>query len=73
MSGITKMDNWKPIEEGDPELERLLIMYFNMENRPQTTITKNSVKIAGVEIKRNQLCPCGSGKKHKKCCLNYKG
>jgi uncharacterized protein YecA (UPF0149 family) len=73
LSGITKMDNWKPIEEGDPELERLLIMYFNMENRPQTIITKNSVKIEGVEIKRNQLCPCGSGKKHKKCCLNYKG
>ncbi|THB75762.1 MAG: zinc chelation protein SecC, partial [Desulfobacteraceae bacterium] len=21
-------------------------------------------------IKRNQPCPCGSGKKYKKCCLN---
>ncbi len=23
-----------------------------------------------MKIKRNQPCPCGSGKKHKKCCLN---
>lgn len=21
------------------------------------------------KLKRNQLCPCGSGKKYKKCCL----
>ena len=25
-----------------------------------------------MKIKRNQPCPCGSGKKHKKCCLNKK-
>lgn len=24
----------------------------------------------GQKIGRNQLCPCGSGKKYKKCCLN---
>ena len=23
-----------------------------------------------MKIGRNQPCPCGSGKKHKKCCLN---
>lgn len=23
----------------------------------------------GIKIKRNQLCPCGSGKKAKRCCL----
>ena len=23
-----------------------------------------------LKINRNQPCPCGSGKKHKKCCLN---
>jgi len=26
--------------------------------------------IAKPKIGRNQPCPCGSGKKHKKCCLN---
>ena len=25
-----------------------------------------------MKISRNQLCPCGSGKKYKKCCLNKK-
>lgn len=24
----------------------------------------------GKEIQRNEPCPCGSGKKFKKCCLN---
>ena len=23
-----------------------------------------------MEIKRNDRCPCGSGKKYKKCCMN---
>jgi len=26
----------------------------------------------GKKIGRNELCPCGSGKKYKKCCLNKK-
>jgi len=25
---------------------------------------------AGVEVGRNDPCPCGSGKKHKKCCAS---
>jgi hypothetical protein len=24
----------------------------------------------GLSVGRNELCPCGSGKKHKKCCMN---
>ncbi len=24
---------------------------------------------AGIKIGRNDLCPCGSGKKYKKCCI----
>lgn len=24
-----------------------------------------------MKIKRNQPCPCGSGKKFKKCCLSF--
>ncbi|MCV9884503.1 SEC-C metal-binding domain-containing protein [Metabacillus halosaccharovorans] len=23
-----------------------------------------------MDISRNDQCPCGSGKKHKKCCMN---
>jgi len=26
--------------------------------------------IGEAKIHRNQLCPCGSGKKYKKCCIN---
>ena len=29
---------------------------------------KNPVKRAGEKVGRNALCPCGSGKKYKKCC-----
>lgn len=33
----------------------------------QDTFIRNEPKIG-----RNQACPCGSGKKYKKCCLNQK-
>jgi len=31
--------------------------------------THSGPVIRGVRIGRNQACPCGSGKKHKKCCM----
>lgn len=34
-------------------------------DRKRQPIRRNTSKIG-----RNQLCPCGSGKKYKKCCLN---
>ena len=36
-----------------------------MLNEESDTIIKSSPKIG-----RNDPCPCGSGKKYKKCCLN---
>ena len=33
---------------------------------PETN--KIDLKYTGKNIKRNELCPCGSGKKYKKCC-----
>jgi preprotein translocase subunit SecA len=35
----------------------------NSEAKPQT------VRSAGVRVGRNDPCPCGSGKKHKNCCM----
>ena len=32
-------------------------------------LTKSRPVVAGRKIGRNDLCPCGSGKKYKKCCL----
>ena len=29
---------------------------------------KQSLKVAGKKVGRNDPCPCGSGKKYKKCC-----
>jgi preprotein translocase subunit SecA len=37
---------------------------FEMEDRIQPLISTSS------KIGRNDPCPCGSGKKYKKCCLN---
>jgi hypothetical protein len=36
---------------------------------PAHNLPKNRLLIAGVKIGRNARCPCGSGKKYKKCCL----
>ena len=30
---------------------------------------KRGMKLENKKIGRNELCPCGSGKKYKKCCL----
>lgn len=32
--------------------------------------TRNHTYFKHNEIGRNELCPCNSGKKHKKCCMN---
>ena len=31
---------------------------------------KSKIVVKGDKVGRNEPCPCGSGKKHKKCCLN---
>jgi hypothetical protein len=36
---------------------------------PKHNLPKNRPAIAGKKIGRNDPCPCGSGKKYKKCCL----
>ena len=48
-------------EDREQEQER-----FNLDNwRPVKTYVREQPKIG-----RNDLCPCGSGKKYKKCCMN---
>ncbi len=32
--------------------------------------SKSAVYHAGPKVGRNDPCPCGSGKKYKKCCIN---
>lgn len=46
------------------ELKQIADMVY--ENRIKSILSKNKAR----KIGRNELCPCGSGKKYKKCCLN---
>ena len=41
----------------------------NAPSIPAHNLPKNRPVIAGQKIGRNNPCPCGSGKKYKKCCL----
>lgn len=71
------MRNIIPLEESDPELAALLVdvvshnskvlkkdrIVVDFENEKVYNRTITSKK-----IQRNDPCPCGSGKKYKKCC-----
>ena len=35
---------------------------------PQGEIKVKQIKLEGPKVGRNDPCPCGSGKKYKKCC-----
>ncbi|MGH7411293.1 MAG: SEC-C metal-binding domain-containing protein, partial [Candidatus Methylomirabilis sp.] len=38
------------------------------ERSLRTAATAAPIKVAGKKIGRNEPCPCGSGRKYKKCC-----
>ncbi len=40
------------------------------EGKKKQSVTQTHGK--KIKISRNELCPCGSGKKYKKCCMNEK-
>jgi MtfA peptidase len=52
------------LKQNHPELYDLLAQAFNQDTANVMKVTKR-VK---AEIERNDPCPCGSGKKYKKCC-----
>lgn len=60
-----------PEDKKDKELgtkeNPLPIIYFNVHSK-NNTVDKTDV-FSTRKIGRNDLCPCGSGKKYKKCCL----
>ena len=52
-----------------------ILCRINIKNNPSssmntenTKVTTNSKKNMDQNISRNSLCPCGSGKKYKRCC-----
>ncbi|QPC87804.1 prepilin peptidase [Mesorhizobium sp. NBSH29] len=56
-------EKWKP----DANIEKALVEW---PRKPMTPINLLSRKPREQKIGRNDQCPCGSGKKYKKCCLN---
>lgn len=63
----------KKIEDSNEKLKKTSVSTFisSMEKNKVTLQDKNSEdiqeKIASRIISRNDLCPCGSGKKYKNC------
>ncbi len=65
--GVNKEFKWEQSDEMD-EMTKDLPKPQSLKGKNKVnfqTITRNSKKIG-----RNEKCPCGSGKKYKKCCLN---
>ena len=52
-----------------PELYRALERVFNQDLRSRLASFRRERARGRVTFERNSPCPCGSGKKFKKCCL----
>ena len=59
-------------EHADKKMQQLAIKWQQeqMLNSPRYSFIK-SIKNGELKIDRNDLCPCGSGLKFKKCCVEY--
>ncbi|MDD4298987.1 MAG: SEC-C metal-binding domain-containing protein, partial [Bacilli bacterium] len=44
------------------------ILKARITAQPQEEVKQVVVNGAGTKVNRNDPCPCGSGKKYKKCC-----
>jgi len=49
----------------EPDVRRLFHYFLALRVRPGNPAVRSAPKIG-----RNDPCPCGSGRKHKKCCLH---
>jgi Mlc titration factor MtfA (ptsG expression regulator) len=54
------------LKQNHPELYELLAKAFNQDT--SKILSKDSSPV--IKLTRNSPCPCGSGKKYKKCCLS---
>lgn len=56
-------------EHADADLKRLAETWQQNQNRTQQQhAIRDAVKGGKLQVKRNDICPCGSGKKFKACC-----
>jgi len=56
-----------------PELYRMLSAVFNQKLHNRVAALARERKRGRKRFGRNSPCPCGSGKKYKKCCLRGAG
>ena len=65
-----KMDEWKhAVEEKNRRMKKASNMSLNdLANQNVNVPRIKSEPVTVTKIGRNDPCPCGSGKKHKKCC-----
>lgn len=64
-------ENPSSLAEKHPELYEILRRIFKQDTKTRfREAVRSIVKPSGKRLGRNDPCPCGSGKKYKKCCLN---
>ena len=64
-------ENPSSLAEKHPELYEILRRIFKQDTKTRfREAVRSIVKPSGKKLGRNDPCPCGSGKKYKKCCLN---
>lgn len=61
VASIFEKNGWKYTIELDPDKPEDITSL-------ETLLNPIKPKIAEKKVGRNEPCPCGSGKKHKKCC-----
>jgi uncharacterized protein YecA (UPF0149 family) len=74
-SALTEMENLEELPENVDELfaeiaEGVAHYYLLMREMSASITQVSAPVIKPATPNRNDLCPCGSGKKFKKCCLN---
>ncbi|WP_150102122.1 DUF1186 domain-containing protein [Shewanella halifaxensis] len=75
---IDSLSQWAGFNaESEMSDEALMAVFDDLMNTPNEldesyfeNVEPQQPYIAGIQTGRNDPCPCGSGKKYKKCCLN---
>lgn len=73
VADLLKNHHYTLIEDTVGELEHWACFNMSGQNEYQDSSYQNPNVRTGKKIGRNEPCPCGSGKKYKKCCLNKTG
>ena len=75
---FTEKTSWRGHDLEDDQIEKLqqaiahnvrAIHAYWLARRPEQEPVARPVRRSGPRVGRNDPCPCGSGKKYKKCCL----